>query len=204
MGPKKVDKALLSTQQAIQGVNGLLERMSDQQRRLFISLAKGYDYLKASIDSDNRQFYEGIVRIVYLKKTTESGKNVPLEIEKLTMENVDELEPGSYERLLRIAGSYVKKYLKDFDPSLYIVDINNLFKLVAPDALATVAKLSTGAKSEKVQLEASKDLLDRAGYTANKIEKEKGNAPVLIQINMGGTPKSENNPVEVWKTNKNE
>lgn len=37
-----------------------------------------------------------------------------------------------------------------------------------PAALAKVAQLSAGAKSEYVQLEASKDLLDRAGMTAPK------------------------------------
>ena len=36
--------------------------------------------------------------------------------------------------------------------------------LSATGALATVARLSRTAKSEYVQLEASKDLLDRAGY----------------------------------------
>lgn len=37
-----------------------------------------------------------------------------------------------------------------------------------PAALARLAKLSSGAKSEYVQLEASKDLLDRAGLAAPK------------------------------------
>ena len=37
-----------------------------------------------------------------------------------------------------------------------------------PAALANIAKLSRGAKSEYVQLEASKDLLDRAGLAAAK------------------------------------
>jgi hypothetical protein len=37
-----------------------------------------------------------------------------------------------------------------------------------PGALATVVRLSTVARSEYVQLEASKDLLDRAGLSAPK------------------------------------
>lgn len=37
-----------------------------------------------------------------------------------------------------------------------------------PGALATVMRLSSGAKSEYVQLEASKDLMDRAGMAAPK------------------------------------
>ena len=42
--------------------------------------------------------------------------------------------------------------------------MNETFGLTATSALATVRRLSQGAKSEYVQLEASKDLLDRAGY----------------------------------------
>lgn len=42
--------------------------------------------------------------------------------------------------------------------------MNETFGLSATSALATVRRLSTGAKSEYVQLEASKDLLDRAGF----------------------------------------
>ena len=42
--------------------------------------------------------------------------------------------------------------------------MNETFGLSATSALATVRRLSSNAKSEYVQLEASKDLLDRAGY----------------------------------------
>jgi len=42
--------------------------------------------------------------------------------------------------------------------------MNETFGLSATSALATVRRLSSSAKSEYVQLEASKDLLDRAGY----------------------------------------
>lgn len=38
----------------------------------------------------------------------------------------------------------------------------------APAALGTVVRLSTGARSEYVQLEAAKDVLDRVGMTAPK------------------------------------
>lgn len=204
-GEFKVKKALDNTHTAVQNVNEVLEKMSDQQRRLFVSLAKGYDYIKAALDSNNRQFYEGIVRIVYTKKLGPMGNPVPMEIEKLTMENIDELDQGSYDRLNRIAGSYVKKYIQDFNPEEYMQDVNNLFKLVAPDALATITQIALDEKvDKKTRLAASKDLLDRAGYGLNKPNKEGSASPVLIQINMGGTPKSENNPVEVWKTNKEE
>ena len=42
--------------------------------------------------------------------------------------------------------------------------MNEEFGLIAATAAGQLRKLSSGAKSEYVQLEASKDLLDRAGY----------------------------------------
>ncbi len=42
--------------------------------------------------------------------------------------------------------------------------MNEEFGLSATLAAGTVKRLATGAKSEYVQLEAAKDLLDRAGY----------------------------------------
>ena len=42
--------------------------------------------------------------------------------------------------------------------------MNEEFGLAATLAAGTVRRLAVGAKSEYVQLEASKDLLDRAGY----------------------------------------
>jgi phage terminase small subunit len=47
-----------------------------------------------------------------------------------------------------------------------------------PAALARIAKLSDGAKSEYVQLEASKDLLDRAGLSAPKQVRVSGDISV--------------------------
>lgn len=51
-----------------------------------------------------------------------------------------------------------------------------------PAALATVARLSGSARSEYVQLEASKDLLDRAGMSAPKQVNVSGSFSVEIDL----------------------
>ena len=62
---------------------------------------------------------------------------------------------------------YVSAYrsLKTPHVQAYLLQrMNEEFGLSAIAAVNTVRRLATGAKSEYVQLEASKDLLDRAGY----------------------------------------
>tara|TARA_R100000656_G_scaffold54110_1_gene42708 strand:+ start:282 stop:653 length:372 start_codon:yes stop_codon:yes gene_type:complete len=57
------------------------------------------------------------------------------------------------------------KLLKDPDVhNLYLVEIQKKIGLGAHRALGSVLKLSDNAQSEYVKLEASKDILDRAGF----------------------------------------
>jgi len=57
-------------------------------------------------------------------------------------------------------------------------------KVHAPRALATLVRLSTGAKSERVQMEASMDLLDRAGFKPpDRVQHDVGN--LSINLNLG-------------------
>ena len=59
------------------------------------------------------------------------------------------------------------------------------FGLSATGALATVARLSRGAKSEYVQLEASKDLLDRAGYKPIDRSQVQVAGDIKVSIDLG-------------------
>ena len=52
-------------------------------------------------------------------------------------------------------------------------------------ALATVRRLSSGAKSEYVQLEASKDLLDRAGYKPIDRSQVQVAGDIKVSIDLG-------------------
>lgn len=55
----------------------------------------------------------------------------------------------------------------------------------APDALATIRKLSMNAKSENVRLNASKDILDRAGYFVDKTRVGEDDRRMVIPIAFG-------------------
>lgn len=59
------------------------------------------------------------------------------------------------------------------------------FGISATGALATVARLSRTAKSEYVQLEASKDLLDRAGYKPIDRSQVQVAGDIKVSIDLG-------------------
>ena len=63
--------------------------------------------------------------------------------------------------------------------------MNETFGLTATSALATVRRLSSGAKSEYVQLEASKDLLDRAGYKPIDRSQVQVAGDIKVSIDLG-------------------
>jgi len=59
------------------------------------------------------------------------------------------------------------------------------FSRHAPAAVATVAKLSRNAKSEYIQLEASKDLLDRAGFKPIDRQQLQVAGDIRVSIDLG-------------------
>ena len=65
----------------------------------------------------------------------------------------------------RRTSAYTERFKTATRAAVHAVQrMNEEFGLSATVAVNTVRRLSQGAKSEYVQLEASKDLLDRAGY----------------------------------------
>ncbi len=81
------------------------------------------------------------------------------------------------------ADSYASRLLRlpSVNRAIYVVSACHLGATI-PAALRKVAKLSVSAKSEYVQLEASKDLLDRAGFTAPKKIDVSGAVSVVIDL----------------------
>ncbi len=63
--------------------------------------------------------------------------------------------------------------------------MSETFGVSATGALATVARLSRTAKSEYVQLEASKDLLDRAGYKPIDRSQVQIAGDIKVSIDLG-------------------
>ena len=63
--------------------------------------------------------------------------------------------------------------------------MNEEFGLSATLAAGTVRRLAVGAKSEYVQLEASKDLLDRAGYKPIDRSQVQVAGDIRVSIDLG-------------------
>jgi phage terminase small subunit len=63
--------------------------------------------------------------------------------------------------------------------------MNEEFGLSATLAVGTVRRLATSAKSEYVQLEASKDLLDRAGYKPIDRSQVQVAGDIKVTIDLG-------------------
>lgn len=63
--------------------------------------------------------------------------------------------------------------------------MNDEFGLSATLAVGTVRRLATSAKSEYVQLEASKDLLDRAGYKPIDRSQVQVAGDIRVSIDLG-------------------
>jgi len=63
--------------------------------------------------------------------------------------------------------------------------MNEEFSLSATLAASTVRRLAGGAKSEYVQLEASKDLLDRAGYKPIDRSQVQVAGDIKVSIDLG-------------------
>lgn len=63
--------------------------------------------------------------------------------------------------------------------------MNEEFGMSATLAAGTIRRLATGAKSEYVQLEASKDLLDRAGYKPIDRSQVQVAGDIRVSIDLG-------------------
>lgn len=199
----KVGKALDLVKSEVAQVQDLYEKMSDVQRKVFISSLKGFpDELHVVLDAGYSVGITGIAKIVY----TKDGK--PMETHKLTLQNVTDLDAGSYERLLKIARADVSRVIGSCrNYSDYILDVKNLFKMVAPEALSTLVEVSTNQKAKNGdRIRAANSLLDRAGYGTNKQDGKDDRPPVLVQINFDKKPQAEVNPnvVTVIPENENE
>ena len=86
-------------------------------------------------------------------------------------------ESGRVTASKALATPHVQQYMQ--------MKMNETFGLTATGALATVARLSRNAKSEYVQLEASKDLLDRAGYKPIDRSQVQVAGDIKVSIDLG-------------------
>jgi len=184
---KKIDKAMIKVAQALKEAKEIQDKMSDKQRKLFVSLLKGYDPLKTCIDAGFRDF-EGITKELPQK----NGKYIFSS--SLTMENVDGLEEESYAKLARICQSKIDAYLSHFNYREFLINMKDIIRFVAPEAVGTIVEIMQSGTNEGNRLRAAQDLLDRSGHIGERQEPDKS-MPVQVNIIMDNKPKSEDLPI---------
>lgn len=196
----KLAKAMIATNPAVKEIQTAFDNLNDRDRKIFVSMTSGDDELVAILKAGYYNGITTIAKIVYKK----DGK--PLETEKLTLDNVKELDPFSYERLLRIAKCEIKHLVGKTDYRNFIVDITDLFKLIAPEQIAVLASIS-GKESAKDsdRIKAAEAILDRGGYESSETKKKPPTLnPTQVNIIIGGTPKAEFNPIVTVEQGENE
>jgi hypothetical protein len=182
----RVGNTIKKTGVAIEAATELYEKLSDKQRKLFVSLTQGDDELIACLKCGQVDNFKAITKIAYTKE----GR--PFKTANLTLKNVDNLDAASYERLLRICKSDIKNHLLGFEYEKSLIDVTNLFKLIAPEALSVLAKVASDDKAkDRDRVSAANSILDRGGYTAGDVKKGAGQMPVKINILFNAAPKAE-------------
>jgi hypothetical protein len=174
---RKVAVALGSLQAAINTTTEYMAAMSDRQRKMFIHLSTGKDALQSFFLSgmnEKRPFYT--IKIVYL------NPKKPKKASDLTLDDLPKLTPESYARLLRFCESEVASMLGNKNYKDYIIDVQHMFALVAPEMMGVLTEVALNPEARGAdRVKAATDLLDRAGYEKS----QKGQAPIMpVQINI--------------------
>lgn len=158
----RLGKALQETVKATESLGNLeviMDEMSDKQRRLYVSLARGRNALEAAIESGHRAWFEGISKRVTLKDGHE------LFTKSVSLNNLDQLDEASYAKLLRYCESQLKKDHPYDEYENHIAKINDFFALIAPDVARGLSNMFFDEKiPPAVKSKIGFGLLDRAGY----------------------------------------
>ena len=175
---RKVTQALEAANEAtvsIQKVESVVSRMSERQRAFFESVMAGENEVVSILRGGYENCFTGITKVLYLKDKT------PINSDKITVDNVDDLEYESYFRILTICQSRVKQIMGKDDYREVTEPIKEYIKRFAPLALGTVVGIAQHGVKEENRLKAAKDILDRAGETAQVPEKD---VVVPVQVNI--------------------
>ena len=183
-GPRKLTLALKEAKAAAEHTGTMMEliqKMGSRQRKIFLELTKGRDELQAIIAANAHSAIGGIVKKVYVVR---NGVRKGKMFEGLTYNDLQYLEAESYQRLLSIARYKVQELAGNTDYRDYMVDIQDFFKLVAPQAFAIVSEImgDENVKTE-TRLAAAKDILDRSGYKQASVE-QGSEMPVKVIFNL--------------------
>lgn len=196
-GPiSKAGLALEKVSELNHNLKVILSSLSDKNRRTVVAMASGMDSLQAVIEAGNYAAFTGVAKIVYLKPRHDGDQPQPIATTKLTLKNLSELEVPSYQRLLNLTDAYVKHFMSDMDPKDYILDLREVFKLIAPEMMEVLAKVArdpTAKDADRVR--AANSVLDRAGYQPNDPSKQSLIMPVQVNIRFDKDAQAEVKPV---------
>lgn len=122
---------------------------------------------------------------VATKKLTDKQANL---VDIMVAEGLKPAQAAEKAGYAKGKAGYVSAYraLKTPHVQAYMMQrMHEEFGLSAMAAVNTVRRLATGAKSEYVQLEASKDLLDRAGYKPIDRSQVQVAGDIKVSIDLG-------------------
>lgn len=196
-GSKKIDLGMQKAMVALEEAKEIQDKMSDKQRKLFVSLLKGYDPLRAAVDSGRTEFFTGITKKVERYITNKDGER---EIKGIYTSNIDmysinDLTEESYAKLNRICKTEVDKYLGDFNHANYVANYKSVIKFLVPEAIGVLTDVATNKNAkDSDRLTAAKDILDRAGHLGDRLDADK-TMPVQVNIIMNEEKKREPLPI---------
>ena len=174
----KITQALVKAEEAartIEEMDGVVSLMNPQQKLLFESIMSGDDELISCLKSGHNEWFTGIT------KKLDNSDGTYVYSSAVTLENVRDLTPQSYSRLLSICRSQVRKVTGEDDYRIHTEPIKEYIKKFAPLALGTIIGIATGGEKEENRLKAAKDILDRAGEAAQEPEKD---TILPLQVNI--------------------
>ena len=164
-------------------VQSIVESMNDKGRRLFSALTMGMNELEAVYEADLQDFYIWPhMRVAIMS----DGEKRP--VQDVTKWSLMNLHPESYRKMQQVAAHSMDVNARTHDYSVYIRDINDAFKIVAPEAFKVMNKVMMDPLEKgQTRLNAAKEVLDRAGYSV-KEEKNPSEMPAQVNILITDTP----------------
>ena len=179
---RKLQQALELSSKASRDILDLrvvMARMSTKQRDEFTHLAQGYDELETFVETNRMGELAGKIPVV----TTKTGQTIRTTSIK-TIADLDMIEPSNRGALEKVAKDHVAAAVGNQSYGTYLEQMQFLFQVLAPNALANVWEISEDKKNPPpIRLKASLAILDRAGFRAQAKPENRG-LPVRVILNM--------------------
>lgn len=167
-----------------------MDKMNDNDRKVFVRLVKGDDPLKVAIEMG----YLYDLAKVHPEVTLWTDKSKIPTIELSETKLLNKVSKEDKEALLILCKEWIDDKLGNATYDKYVVDIQWFFKMLAPDAFKTVVNIMENPKvAPQTRLTGAFGVLDRAGYQPNNATANAGESvnPVRVVINYNKKPVAE-------------